>query len=133
METPIQPVQPVPPPAPSQKGNTQAIISLVTGLLGFLTLCISMFLVIVPVVKWLCPALGGLFGLVGVITGFLGMNGAKALEGKGRGLAIAGLVLGILAILGVCVVVILNIAAGQAIGNIFSQITSGLNSGSGGY
>ncbi|MEA2349054.1 MAG: hypothetical protein QOG62_2841 [Thermoleophilaceae bacterium] len=62
------------------KNSTLAIVSLVTGIIGILPCCWGFFL----------------FGLVGLITGFIakgqieGSNGAQT----GRGMAVAGMILG---------------------------------------
>ena len=86
---------PPPPPfaapysyAPPQTGNGYAITALVLGL-------ISLFLSWFPGVDWVLGALAIIFGAVGIST-------ARRRGGAGRGMAIAGLVLGVVtAVLGI--------------------------------
>jgi hypothetical protein len=118
METSIPPV----PPVPASKTNVLSIISLVAGILGLLGMCVG----VIPVLGWFCSVPGGLFGLAAVILGFLGTNQVKATGDKGKGMAIAGLVLGALTLLGLCVYIIISIVAGPIIANVFSQINSSL-------
>ena len=60
------------PAATGAKTNVLAIVSLVTSILGF--------------------------GLIGVITGHIGLNQIKQTGEEGRGLAIAGLIIGYVSI-----------------------------------
>ena len=71
------------PPAPGSRSKGLAIAALVLGLLGLLT---SLFVV------------GGLFGLLAVILGIVGLRKANAGTADGKGLAIGGLVTGALAV-----------------------------------
>ena len=59
-------------PAPGAKTNVLAIVSLITSILGF--------------------------GLVGVITGHIGLGQIKRTGESGRGLALAGLIIGYIGI-----------------------------------
>jgi hypothetical protein len=126
METPITPIPPAPEfapaPAPAAKTNILSIISLVAGILGFLSTCLS----IIPILGWFCLGIGGLFGIAALVLGFLGMNQVKKTAEKGKGMAIAGIVLGGLTILGICVMGILTLAMGPIIGNVFSQVNNNL-------
>lgn len=105
--------QPVTPPAaqplpqypygyvPSQPTNTMAILSLVFGFL---------------------------ISILGVIFGFIALGQLKKPEHaneQGKGLAIAGIVIGFVFMVPVCVIVLLTLL-GPSIGNIFSDITSSL-------
>jgi TRAP-type C4-dicarboxylate transport system permease small subunit len=99
---------PPPPPfgaaypfAPPQTGNGYAIAALV---LGLVSLILSWF----PGVNWVLAALAIIFGAVGISTA--GRRG-----GVGRGMAMAGLVLGVVtAVLGIVfLVVIYNSFAGS--------------------
>jgi hypothetical protein len=122
MEAPVAPISPVP-PVPASKTNILSIISLVAGILGLLGMCLG----VIPVVGLFCSAPGGLFGIAAVILGILGLNKVKTTGEKGKGMAIAGLILGVLTLLGVCVYIIITIVAGPIIGNVFSQINSSLS------
>ena len=82
---------PPPPPfaapypyAPPQTGNGYAVTALVLGL-------ISLFLSWFPGVDWVLGALAIIFGAVGIST-------ARRRGGAGRGMAIAGLVLGVVTV-----------------------------------
>lgn len=99
---------PPPPPfgapypyAPPQTGNGYAIAALV---LGLVSLILSWF----PGVDWVLAALAIIFGAVGIST-------AARRGGVGRGMAMAGLVLGVVtAVLGIIfLVVIYNSFAGS--------------------
>jgi hypothetical protein len=103
--------------------NVLSIVSLVAGILGLLGMCLG----VIPVVGLFCSVPGGLFGLVAVILGIVGMNKVKTSGEKGKGMAIAGLILGVLTLLGICVYAIISIALGPVIGNVFSQINNSLS------
>jgi hypothetical protein len=62
-----------------------AIAALVLGVLGFL-------------LAFAC-GIGGIFAVLAIVFGFLGMSKAKSMGGKGNGMSIAGLALGAVAIL----------------------------------
>lgn len=81
-----------PPPQPPAAGtNTLAIASLVASLLG-----------------WLC----GIGPILGVIFGFIALNQIKKTGQGGRGLALAGIIIGAVAIvLGIIYGIIVGIAA----------------------
>ena len=63
-------------PYAQQKTNTLAIVSLVASIVGFV---------------WILPFIGS---LVGVITGHMALNQLKTNGEKGRGLALAGTIIG---------------------------------------
>lgn len=63
-------------PYAQQKTNTLAIVSLIFSLLG---------------IVWILPFVGS---LVGVITGHMSLNQLKSRDEKGRGLALAGTIVG---------------------------------------
>ena len=83
--------QPYGQPAPSEKYNVLAIVSLVTSILGM--------------------------SLVGIITGHLGLSQIGKTGEKGRGLAIAGLVIGYLGILLAIIALVILIPIMIAISN----------------
>ena len=85
--------------AQSSGTNGAAVAALITGIIALL-------------LSWI-PAiniLGFLLAIVAIVTGFIGMKKANAPGGSGKGLAIGGLVTGILAIL-VTVLVYAGLAA----------------------
>jgi hypothetical protein len=69
-----------PPSQPAAGTNTFAIVSLVASLLG-----------------WVCVGIGS---ILGVVFGFLALNQIKQTGQGGRGLAIAGIAIGIISIVG---------------------------------
>lgn len=95
---------PFSPPAavyPAQRDQTLPIISLVLGVLGFVLICCH----------------GGLpLGIAAAITGYLGMKNADQNPQKygGKGMAIAGLILGAVGLLGGVVFIILAIVGAFA-------------------
>lgn len=118
METPVEQL----PSSPSTRTNVLSIISLAAGILGFLGICLG----IIPFFGWVCSGIGGLFGVVALVTGLIGMNQVRKDAGKGKGMAIAGIVLGALTVLGICLSVIITLL-GPAISNTFTQIMNSLN------
>jgi hypothetical protein len=97
-DTPFQP--------PSVKGPSSmlAIISIVLGLLGLLSV-LPMFLIL------FCGIVPFALGIAALVTGFMGRSRAKAKpqEYSGSGLAMGGIILGILSILAPIVITILII------------------------
>ena len=85
------------------KGNNGfATASLVLGILGILTLL---------------SGFGGLFGLAALVTGIIALVQINKNNGAGKGLAIAGLVCGVL-------IFVLPIIFAPAISNIFNSVNS---------
>jgi hypothetical protein len=79
--------------------QTLPTVSLALGILGFLLVC----------------CYGGVpLGMAAIITGFLGMKNAGNEPHKygGRGLAIAGLVLGAISLISSAIFILISIAAG---------------------
>ena len=70
--------------------KTMSIISLVCGIVGM----VGGFLTSIPVIGWLVP----LCPLAGIIFGAIALKKIKETGSEGKGLATAGLVLGIIAI-----------------------------------
>jgi hypothetical protein len=107
----------------SPKTNIYAILSMVNGGLAFLGNCISVVAGIIPTLPFLCGAIAGAFSLGALVTGFVGLIRIKR-EGsiqKGKRLAIAGIVLGVLGLIGACLIPMLGTALwgllGLQIGN----------------
>ena len=74
-----------------QNNNTISIVALICGILGVLALFFSSM----PLITWLLF----LAAIAGVVLGAIGMTQSKGALGKASGMAIAGLILGIV---GVC-------------------------------
>lgn len=89
-----------PPVIPSTKTNALSIVSLVTGILGILSSCLSFFLLF-PLI---CA---GLFSPAALITGIIGLNQIKKHGEQGRGMAIAGTIMGGLNTFSSCILFIL--------------------------
>jgi hypothetical protein len=118
METPLPPT-----PALTQKTNILAIISLVTGIVGLLGICVALFL---PIVGPICV---GVLAIAAVVTGFIGMSQAGKNGEKGKGMAIAGLIIGIVSLLAACLIGVGTALLGPYIGNIYNEVTNSLNTG----
>jgi hypothetical protein len=92
------------------KTNIYALLSPINGGLAFLSNCISLFSAIFPPLTYICAAVSGLLGLGALLTGVVGMmqvNRQGSLQ-KGKGLAVTGIVLGVLAILAACLIPLLS-------------------------
>jgi hypothetical protein len=97
-----QPYPYVAPMGPTSKTNALSIISLITGILGVLFTCPA---VVFPYIMF-CS---GPVSLGALITGFISLNQIKKKEDreKGRGMAIAGTILGAVIVLSTCVYTVL--------------------------
>jgi len=123
MTTPIEQVPPAPAPVPGAKTNVLSIISLIVGIISLLGACVAFF---IPVAGPICD---GLLAIAAVVTGFIGMSQVGKTGENGKGMAIAGLITGFLALLAACLLGIGTAFLGSLmpnIGNIFSQINSSL-------
>ena len=88
-------------PVQAQSTNAPGLLSFIAGLLGIAVNCIP----------WCGCAIGGLLSITAIILGVIGLQQIKANPERytGRGLAVAGLALGIAVILLEIVVVIVLI------------------------
>lgn len=102
------------PPVPAGNRNGLGTAALVLGILSLVT----WFLFI-----------GGLFGIVAVVLGFLGRSRAKRREASNGGMALAGIVTGAVGIL-LTVLVIVGVAALFSTGE-FSNLTDCLEDAAG--
>lgn len=102
------------PPVPAGSSNGLGTASLVLGILSLVT----WFLVI-----------GGLFGIIAVILGFLGRGKANRREASNGGMALAGIITGAVGIL-LTVLVIVGVAALFSTGE-FSNLTDCLQDADG--
>ena len=124
METPVE--QSLPPVKSTTKTNTLAIISLVTGIVGLLVSCTA----IIPVIGWFSLICVAPCGLAALITGIIAAVKVKKSGEKGKGMAIIGIIFGVIALGLACVLpsllpTILGFL-GPTIGNVFSDINTGL-------
>jgi hypothetical protein len=91
--------------APPQQSNTQGVLALIFGILGLvLSLC--------------CWPVGLLFDIAAGALGFVGLNRAKQGLASNRGMALAGVILGVVGLLIAIVLAILQVSG--ALGS-FSQ------------
>jgi hypothetical protein len=119
METPVV-ESPLP---PDSKTNVIALISLIVGIVGLLSICGAIF---IPIAGPICA---GILAVGAIVTGIIGMGQTKKTGEKGKGLAIGGLVMGILGILSACLIgAVPGILAllGPSVGNVFSNISNSL-------
>jgi len=101
--TPLPPSQPEATPPGRPANNTLAIVSMVLGILGLLSLCLTAATSFLPIAGAVCGCFSALFGLAALITGILARNQIKATGQRGGGFAMAGLVIGaILLVLVIC-------------------------------
>ena len=90
---------------PQGKTNTMAIISLIAGILGLVTLLLALCIPCLLLISMI-------FGLVGTILGFMAkkrIDESQDLQ-TGRGLAVGGLVTGLISGIGSIVIIIIYIA-----------------------
>ncbi len=117
-----QAAPPYQPAAPAKTNNVLAIVSLIVGIVGLLSSCCVLASNYISICS-------GLLGVVAIILGAIGVNQInKSGETQtGKGLAIAGIILGALSILlPICLVIINIIFLGPAMGNVFSNILESL-------
>ena len=119
MGIPVEQMPP-PPPPPAGKTNALALISLIVGIVGLIGICIAIF---VPVAGPICT---GILAIAAIVTGFLGMSQANKNAEKGRGMAISGLVIGVVTILAACLIGIGHAVLGPQIANLINQMSSGM-------
>jgi Domain of unknown function (DUF4190) len=110
METP----QPIPPAL--IKNNIYALLSPISGGVAFLGNCITLASIVVPGLPFLCATISGLFSLGALVTGIVGLVQVKKTGQKGRGLAITGIVLGVLGVLTACLLPFIGTAIWAALG-----------------
>lgn len=101
--TPFQP----PPAGASGPSSILAFVSLGLGIVGVLGAILTLVISIFPFAIVICGIFPFLFGLGAAITGFLARSRAKSMPDKyaGGGIAMAGLVLGVLDIIAPFVIV----------------------------
>jgi hypothetical protein len=104
------PVPPEPEPSsPVGKTNTLSIISLITGIVGLIAPCIAFVISLIPVVNIICGLICPLIPVAALVTGFIGNNKIKTSGEKGRGMAIAGIIMGAIGFLVYCLLLFLVI------------------------
>lgn len=96
----------------SQKRNLYATLSPISGGLAFLGNCISLVAIIIPGVSYICAVVNGLFSIGALLTGGVGLTQVSRSHGAetGKGLAVTGLVLGVLGVLASCLIPLLSTA-----------------------
>jgi hypothetical protein len=102
----------------SQKRNVYATLSPVGGGLAFFGNCLSLVAAIIPGISYICAVVNGLFSLSALVTGFVGLTQVNRSHGveKGKGLAITGIVLGVLGVIASCLIPLLSTAILAALG-----------------
>lgn len=116
METPT----PIPPAF--IRNNIYALLAPISGGLAFLGNCLTFGSLIVPGLPFLCATISGVFSLISLALGIVGLVQVKQTRQKGRGLAIAGVVLGLLGAITACVLPFIGTALwalfGIQVGNV---------------
>ncbi len=107
---------PQPIPSALEKNNIYALLSPINAALALLGSCVTLFSLLVPGLPFLCATISGLFSVGAVLTGGVGLMQIKHSGQKGRGLAITGIVLGILGILTACILPFIGTAVWAALG-----------------
>ncbi len=111
-----QPLPPVPQASPAAKTNTLALISLIVAL-------VPVVLIFIPVVRCLvilCP-------IAAIILGIIGLSQISKTMERGKGMAIAGIIVGAFWIILIPIILIAGVTLfGPVISNIINQIQNGL-------
>ncbi len=94
-------------PVPAGKTSVLSIVSLLAGILGLPGVCLGF---LPGPYVWLCWGGGGFFGLAAVVTGAVGLAGIRKRAERGKGMAISGIVIGALVMLGVLIYVLVLLA-----------------------
>ncbi|MBI4731582.1 MAG: DUF4190 domain-containing protein [Chloroflexi bacterium] len=110
METP----KPIPPAL--VKNDIYTVLSPISGGLAFLGNCVNLVFAIVPGLPFLCATINGLFSLGALATGIVGLVQIRHTGQKGKGLAVAGIVLGVLGLMAACIIPLLGTALLAALG-----------------
>jgi len=94
---------PAPLPQAFIRNNIYALLSPVTGGVAALGNCLTFGSLIVPGLPFLCATISGIFSMISLALGITGLVQIKKSGQKGRGLAITGIVLGILGAITACI------------------------------
>jgi hypothetical protein len=111
-----QPLPPVPQASPTAKTNTLALVSLIVALAPILLI----FIPYVNCIGFLCP-------IAAIILGIIGLTQVNKTMERGKGMAIAGIIIGAFWIILIPIIIIAGVSLfGPVIGNIFNQIQNNL-------
>jgi Domain of unknown function (DUF4190) len=97
METPT----PIPPAL--IRNNIYALLAPVSGAIALLGNCLTFGSIVVPGLPFLCATISGIFSLIALALGIVALLQLRKSDQKGRGLAITGVVLGVLGVITACV------------------------------
>jgi hypothetical protein len=111
-------MQSIPVSTQSSKTNIYALLSPINGGLAFLSNCLSLLAVVIPPTSFVCGAVSGLLSLGALATGMVGLVQVKRVGTmqKGKGFAIAGIILGVLGLIAACLIPLLGTAILGALG-----------------
>lgn len=100
------------PPQAPRPGNGMAVAALVTGI-------VALLVCLIPFVN----AVSILAGIAGVVLGVIGLRAARDRQGAGRGMSIAGLITGAVALVVAAVVLTVTIVAMQRVAEQTAEIS----------
>jgi len=106
----------VPVPVGNQPSKALAIVSLVLSIIAVPAMCMAW----IPWLGWFCIyPVSGCLALAGAITGFIGLKKVKAGTASGKGLAMGGMIIGIVFISINIILVVLVLVGAIAGGAVY--------------
>ncbi len=130
------------PDSSSASGRKTNSLASTAGILGIAAIVVPLVGILISflapnlaIISTVCCGLAVLMAIVGLILGIIALTQLKNRPGqKGKGLAVLGIVVGILGVLSICIIPLVVLFGGAAlltilgpvIGNVFTEINSSL-------